>query len=83
MGFADVLGVVGVLLILAAYAGAQHGRLDPRRAPSLLMNLGGAGLIIVSLLYRFNLSAFLVEAAWASVALYGLVRLALGKKGGR
>jgi len=73
----DALGVVGVLLILVAYAGAQTGRLEPREAPALVMNLVGACLILWSLAYDFNLSAVLMEGAWALVALYGLARLAL------
>ena len=80
MSFPDAAGLVGVLLILVAYAGAQLGRLEPRRAPALLMNLAGAGLIIWSLTFRFNLSAFLMEAAWALVALYGLIRLVIRKR---
>jgi hypothetical protein len=82
MSFPDAGGLVGVLLILLAYAGAQTGRLEPRRAPALVMNLVGAGLILWSLRFRFNLSAFLMEAAWAAVALFGLIRLiASGRKG--
>lgn len=76
----DLCGLVGVSLILVAYAGAQARRLDPTRAASLLMNLAGSGLIIVSLLRSFNLSAFLVEAAWAAIAAFGLLRLALQKR---
>jgi paired small multidrug resistance pump len=49
--------------------------MEPRQAPALLMNLAGAGLILVSLAFSFNLSAFLMEAAWALVALFGLARL--------
>ncbi len=79
MSLPDAAGLLGVLLILLAYAGAQLGRLDPRRAPALVMNLIGAGLIMWSLTFRFNLSAFLMEAAWAVVALFGLIRLAIGK----
>ncbi|WP_339932921.1 hypothetical protein [uncultured Brevundimonas sp.] len=75
---ADALGVVGVLLILIAYAGATSGRLDARRAPALLLNLAGALLILVSLYFDFNLSAVLMEGAWALVAIIGLVRLAIG-----
>jgi hypothetical protein len=74
----DALGVVGVGLILIAYAGATSGRLDARRAPALLLNLAGALLILVSLYFDFNLSAVLMEGAWALVAVIGLVRLALG-----
>ena len=75
MSFPDAAGLAGVLLILLAYAGAQLGRMEPRRAPALLLNLAGAGLILWSLLFRFNLAAFLMEAAWAMVALLGLVRV--------
>jgi hypothetical protein len=55
--------------------------MDPRRFPALIMNLVGAGLILLSLSFRFNLSAFLMEAAWALVALYGLARLLLSRRG--
>jgi hypothetical protein len=73
----DVAGVAGVVMILAAYAGATSGKLDPKRAIALTLNLIGAGLILLSLAYDFNLSAVLMESAWAVVALIGLVRLAL------
>ncbi|HEY9217978.1 MAG TPA: hypothetical protein VIO94_08015 [Phenylobacterium sp.] len=77
MSLADAAGLGGVLLILAAYALGTAGRLDPRQTPALLMNLVGASLILVSLVFDFNLSAFVMEAAWAAVALAGLIRLAL------
>jgi hypothetical protein len=71
---ADAAGLVGVAVILVAYAGAQMRRLDPVKAPSLIMNLVGACLILLSLIHAFNLSAFLMEAAWAVVAALGLIR---------
>ncbi len=73
----NAAGQVGVALILAAYAAAQLGRLDPVKAPSLAMNFAGACLIILSLTKDFNLSAFEMEAAWAAVAAFGLIRIAL------
>ena len=79
MTLPDAAGVAGVGLILIAYAGAQLGRLEPRRAPALVMNLAGACLILWSLRFRFNLSAALMEAAWAVVALYGLARLVMAR----
>ena len=77
MSLIDAAGVVGVVMILIAYAGATSGQLDPKRPPALLLNLIGAGLILWSLAYEFNLPAFLMEAAWALVALVGLARFAL------
>jgi hypothetical protein len=76
----DAAGLVGVALILCAYAGAQARWLDPLRPRSLLMNLVGASLIMVSMIRAFNLAAFTMEAAWAIVAIYGLVRYALTRR---
>ncbi len=76
----DAAGLCGVVMILAAYAGTQFRRLDPLKAPSLALNLAGACLIMVSLTAAFNLAAFLMEAAWAGVAAFGLVRLMLNRK---
>ena len=83
MTWRDVAGLVGVALILLAYAGAQTRRLDPLAVPALLMNLVGAGLVLLSLTHKFNLAAFLMEAAWALVALYGLVRVAVKRRSNR
>jgi hypothetical protein len=74
----DIAGLIGVTLILAGYAAATAGRLHPRGAPSLAVNFVGASLILLSLTRQFNLSAAIVEGAWALIALIGLVRIALG-----
>ena len=82
MSWTDAAGLAGVLMILVAYAGAALGRLDPKGARSLLANLVGAGLILVSLLVAdFNLSSTVMEGSWALVAFAGLVRLALKRRG--
>jgi hypothetical protein len=75
----DLLGLVGVVLILAGYAAATMGRLHPKGAPSLAINFVGASLILLSLTRSFNLSAAIVEGAWALIALAGLIRLGLGR----
>ncbi len=77
MTLVDIAGVFGVVLILVAYAGATAGKLDPKSWPALVLNLLGALLILWSLTVDFNLSAVLMEGAWALVAIAGLIRLAL------
>ncbi len=74
LSWLDLAGFVGVLLILAAYAGVQFRRLDPMGVAAQLLNLIGAGLILASLTRAFNLAAFAMEAAWAALAAFGLVR---------
>jgi hypothetical protein len=77
MSLPDLVGLAGVLLMLAAYALAQAHRLSATGATSLAMNVAGPLLVIVSLLHAFNLPAFLIEASWGSIALAGLARLGL------
>lgn len=78
MSLLDAAGLVGVLMILVAYAAAAMGRLDANRPISLLANMVGASLILASLLAGdFNLSATVMEGAWALVAAFGLIRWAL------
>jgi hypothetical protein len=66
--------------MLFAYAGGQLRKLEMTALPALLMNLIGSMLVLWSLSFKFNLSATLMESAWFLVALYGLVKLAMGKK---
>jgi hypothetical protein len=73
----DIAGLVGVTLILAGYAAATAGPLDPKGAPSLAINFVGASLVLLSLTRQFNLSAAIVEAAWALIALAGLIRIVI------
>jgi hypothetical protein len=79
MSLLDIAGLVGAALILAGYAAATLGALHPKSAPSLAINFLGASLILLSLTSKFNLSAAIVEAAWALIALVGLVRLGIGR----
>jgi hypothetical protein len=80
----DLAGFIGVLLIIAAYLFLQLDKL-PSSSPSYsLLNAGGALLIIVSLIFNFNLSAFVVEAFWFLISLIGLSRsLVFGKESKR
>jgi hypothetical protein len=69
----DVVGNVGVATILGTYLWLQMGRLDARSLAYSSLNGLDAGLITVSLLFDFNLSAFVVEVAWVLISLYGVV----------
>lgn len=80
MSLFDLAGLVGVALMLGAYAGAQLRRIDPLKAPALALNFVGACLVLVSLTKSFNLPAAIVEAAWALIALSGLLRLAFRRR---
>lgn len=80
MGLSDIAGLTGAFLMLGVYAAGSLGKIDPARAPALTGNLVGAALVLYSLSQDFNLSAVVMEVAWALVALVGLIRLALARK---
>ena len=70
----DIIGLIGVVLIVVAYLLLQLEKL-PSSAPSYsLLNAAGAFLVMVSLFFDFNLSAFLMEAFWFLISLFGLAR---------
>lgn len=76
----DVAGLIGVTLMLIAYGATVAGKIDVKAWPALAANLVGAVLVLISLGHDFNLSAAVIESAWAVIALVGLIRLALGRR---
>ena len=71
----DFFGNVGVILILLSYLLLQMKKIASQSMYYSLMNAIGASLILVSLYYDFNLSAFIMEFFWLLISLYGLWQL--------
>lgn len=69
---ADIVGLIGSALVLAAFAYANLAKTLDKLVFNLA-NLAGALLLLVSLWVHFNLAAFVLEAAWALIALFGIV----------
>ena len=76
----DLIGNVGVLLMVVAYLLLQLEKLSGSALSYLLLNAAGAVLVMISLMFRFNLSAFLMEAFWLLISLYGLAKPLLSKR---
>lgn len=76
---ADMIGLVGMALIIIAYA-YQTAKDDPNPFIQHLTNLGGAILLIISLLVHMNLASFVLEFFWVLIAGYGLVRAMMARK---
>lgn len=70
----DVLGILGVALIIGTYLLLTTGRMKSDRWRYPALNGLGAVLIMVSLMVDFNLSAFIVEAFWLVISVIGVVR---------
>ena len=70
--FSDIIGLTGTALVVLAYFLLQLERLDPKGLSYNLINLAGAGLLLISLTYTFNLASFVIEIFWITASLLGL-----------
>jgi len=70
----DLLGNMGVVLIVVSYLLLQMEKLTSQSFIYLIVNGIGASFILVSLIGEFNLSAFLVESFWVLISVYGLFK---------
>ena len=70
----DILGSVGVALIIITYFLLQIERLSSTGILYSTLNALGAFFVIISLMYEFNLSAFIVEAFWVLISVFGIVK---------
>ena len=70
----DWTGIAGTLMVLGAFFLLQAGRVSGTGLAYQLLNLFGAGGVLVSLWGNFNVSVFVLELAWMLVSLYGIVR---------
>jgi len=72
--FANIVGNIGVVCFLIAYFLLQKGKIPHSGLPYLGLNLAGSILLLISLLIEWNLAAFLLEAAWALISMYGIYK---------
>ena len=68
----DIIGCVGTLIILVAYALLQARRLEADGILYSLLNVLGAAMILVSLYHVWNMAAVVMEVTWLIISAYGL-----------
>lgn len=71
----DIIGMIGVTLVLSAYALLNLSKLSPQSLVYQLMNLMGAVLLLISLCFNFNLASVIIEVVWITFSLVGIVRV--------
>lgn len=70
----DLLGNIGVVILMITYLMLQLNKLRSDGLAYSLLNAIGASLIVLSLLYDFNLSALLMEVFWVLISCLGIYR---------
>ena len=73
-GVLDLVGNVGVVILVATFLMLQLNKLPSDGLAYSLLNAIGASLIVVSLLFDFNLSALLMEVFWVLISFVGIYR---------
>ena len=72
MNWYDILGTIGVAIIILTYVLLQIERLRSDQLAYSLLNAIGAALILVSLYFDFNLPSVVVEFFWLVISLFGI-----------
>ena len=76
----DFIGTIGVVTIILTYILLQTEKIKSESLAYSVLNALGAGMIVFSLIYSFNFSAFVVESFWVLISLYGIGKVFFEEK---
>lgn len=74
IGYVDVIGTTGTLVIVAAYLGTQMRFINSSDMVFPVLNLIGSLLIGFSLIHNFNFASALMEIFWIAISLFGILQ---------
>jgi len=72
MHWYNILGTLGVAIIILTYVLLQIERLRSDQLAYSVLNAIGAALVLVSLYFDFNLPSVVVEVFWLLISLFGI-----------
>lgn len=61
-------------MVLIAYFLLEHQTIGSHSYAYLLLNMAGSILIIISLLWDWNLGAFINNLIWIGITIYGFIK---------
>lgn len=76
----QAIGVFGMICVVYAYLAIEKGWLDRNQVRFYTINLTGAVLLTISLIFKFNLGSFLIEMFWIWISIEGLIRIKREKR---
>ena len=73
-GIYDIVGIVGVALVLTTYGMVQSERMSATSKKYQVLNMVACVLIGFSLIFAFNWPSAIIQSCWFLISGYGLVR---------
>lgn len=73
--YSDIIGIIGVGMVLVAYYLIQNNIVTSINLSFSLLNLFGATLILYSLYFHWNLASVVIEFAWITISIQGLLKI--------
>ena len=80
MNWYDIVGTLGVGVIVLTYAMLQLGRIRSEQILYSIVNAVGAALILVSLYFDFNFPSVVVEAFWLLISIFGMAKYIFARR---
>lgn len=77
----DVIGMVGVVIVLATYLLLQIDKMSKQNVWFSGLNVIGSVCILVSLYYSPNLASIVIEVSWLAISMYGLWLCLIQRRG--
>ena len=71
----QLTSIAGAVLILAAYAAHQAGRMSRETPAYHMINAGGGALLLVAAVATWQLGFIILEGVWTVISLAALLRL--------
>ena len=68
----NTIGIIGDILVIVAFFLLQTRRIDSSHLSYSLLNILGSLAVLYSLMYEWNLPAFVIECAWVIISGWGL-----------
>ena len=76
----DMVGILGVALVIIAFFLVQIERITPKSAEYLYSNFFGSVMLLFSLYYNWNFASVVIEVLWLLISVYGIIKFRLTKK---
>ena len=70
----DLIGWIGSLLVVVAYALNMYGKLSSGSTPYYVLNITGSAGLIVNTLYHHAIPSMVVNVVWIGIALVALLK---------